>query len=596
MDINPSQAEIMQRYGTKKSPKRDLADNIYSSFAGMHSKIRLYRALFYGHEMVGGLFQSNTKAIATPAMPIIDELKSYIKGRMRMPSVSAKNSYIDSKLVAEVDKIVSSIYIKERVEDTILSAWQDFMICGVGILKIHDDTTKLISHTCISPLACIWDTADTDNPQYFIHEEILSNDVASRKYGIDQVKYESAFSNISKPKIIYSENNWESEATATFASNEGKTLYNKKLDSIYTAEFQKKMVYEKPSIGSSCIRHEYRSCNALINGEVKHVYSYTLFVNDQKIESPVAIPASQKPFIILCNRDRSSHVFKSMYPCFLDRIKGDILAYNILSNTQLDCFISSASASGLVIMKDDNIVDGSNAKNDSSLKLKILRVKAGIDSSVGDVVTKTPPADISVTVANEMTNCITRIRNASGLLSFDTNSLSSGYHESLRLDREFSNVSIWLTQLDNTIIRVGEVISEIVGECFKKDVSFLEKYIDSPEDLHGREEDFEALFANGVQYNVTEMPASDSNKQRLVASLQILTELTGDKLPIPASQLADLMHLPQEVSNMLAQTNIQDDTQKKIVESEIKKNVATSVKDMAMAEKNLAESRESKNG
>lgn len=588
-------AQRMRASLDQKKESKKLVDSIYHAFATMQSKILLYRAMYFGHQAVGALFNSSSKVISAPAMPIIDELTSYIKGRMRMPSVTPQNEAVESNLVEKINNLICTIYNKNRIEDALLYSWRDFMICGVGIVKVSQEVESVIHGRPISPVHCIWDTSDSKYPQFFIHEETLSNDVASIRYGIDQEKFAAYFSSPSIPKVVLNENKWADELSETYMPQEGKPLSSKSLNSIYDDNFTKNMVYEKPSIGRSCIRHEYRRSYTKAGSELLEGYNYKLFLNDKLVKSET-IPKAQFPYIMLCNKDESSNTYPTMYPCFLDRVKDDILAYNILKNTQLDTCVSASSISGLVVMDQDAVVDGTNKDSNNSMRLNTLKVKTDTDKGINDVVTKVPPVDLGATVSLALDNCLKRIRLASGLMFFEESKAKSGYHESLRLDREFSNISTWMTQLDHAIITIGERMVAILGQYLKKDITFLKKFSTDFESLNEDTEKLSILLADGVSIEVVESQSSDSAKQKVLTDLRVLSELTGDAFPIQPTLIARIMGMSKDTIDILAENNIVNPMESQAANIELQKQTASAQKDMAMAEKYKAEAKQIKKG
>ena len=595
MQLNKSE-EVMRR-GTlenKKAPKI-LADDFYSTFASLHSKMRLNSALYYGRDSVKALFQSNSKTISAPAMHVLQELKSFVMNNARMPYLFSYNKQIEQYFIDIFNELLTNAYSQSNINGALIDAWHDFMVAGIGILKVESDSDKIFKAENIPATSCIFDHTSKEKPQFFICESILSTELLSSLYGIDQKEWKGVLGKPSQPKIIQSQESWDRAFTKQFSPAEGKTYNKKDLNSIYSSDFVKTVVYEKPQIGLNTVREEWRKTYAYENKQVYEMYERNIYVNDVLVKTS-NIPIEQFPFILLYNRKKDSLLLEEAFPCFLDQIKSDILLYNNLFCLQLDGLTSAAAASSMVAIDQEAMLDGQNRTNKSENTLNLIKLNPTTDKKIQDIIYKTSPIDLSQSIQNEMQLCLGRIHKASGLMNFDSNSVSSsGFHEQLRQDRESSTLSFWLTTLDDSIMRVGSLAKGVISQFLKVETSILRVLLSDPDSLDAETAKALLNVSEYALHGVQENKESFTFKNKIINDLVTLRNLTGESFLIDTKLLASSLNMPQAVVDIVDQ-NRPDATMQKIeVEAqltEIQKTKAAALKDSAQAAKYVEEAKE----
>ncbi len=337
-----------------------------------------------------------------------------------MPTVFSYNENIDKRYVDLFNEILINSYSSNEVNKYLIDAWKDFMINGLGILKLNGNFDSCVSAEVIPANSVIFDYSNINSPQFFIHEKIMSVDSACKQYDIDQKKYNYILGKPSIPKILTSQSSWDYLVENKFSEPaEGEPIKSKNLQDIFSPEFTKNFKYEVPSLGLNVIREEYRRAYIRENKELLEIYERNVFLNDTHI-STTNMNSENFPFIILHNYRRDTLCIEEAFPCFVDQVKGDILLYNTLYNQQVDGVVSSSALSSTVIMDSGAVLDGKNKSNRPDSSLNIIKVKSTVDKTVNDVFSRTPPVDMYQSIQNEMQLCLNRIKSDTGLMDFET--------------------------------------------------------------------------------------------------------------------------------------------------------------------------------
>ena len=577
---------------TRREPSKSniLIEKQCEIFKEFHAKILLSQSLFYGQKKAGYLFRSHSKLISPLGESIVSEMQSYIQNRMKSPALASNDTELFSGIVSSFNKILFNMYNQLNIEDSLFKAWVDYMIAGIGILKVNASKNNVLFHEHIDPLSCIWDITSSGEPSFFVHEEILSIHEACARYSISDVNYNKQFSAPSsmKTSCILNVSSFDTMLESNFSSGSGKQLQTKNLNDIYSEKNIKKLVYESPPEGYCIVRTEYHTVNVKFENDIKKVYAKNVFINNYLVDTS-SVEVEDFPYILL-HEKKQSYALINMYPCFFDMIKTDVLSYNIYNNLQMDTAFAGAEASGTVIVNQDAIVDKSKIDTEN-LQNKTLKVKMNSpDTKIGDSIIQVPPLQLSQGLSQEMQNCVTRIRLLSGLLNFDSAKLNSGYHESLRLSREFSNISRWMKVLDKAIISIGKKLINCIKVIAEKDLDKLLTFTDNKNEVIDNTEKYITLVdyaRNSIK--VVESKATESYKHKQFNDIMMVNQL-GMQINLPISTIfKNVLNWEQDEVDKLLETNMDDGSQGMSFQAQLEESKAKAIKDVAMADKYKAE-------
>ena len=580
--------------GANEKKAHQISDSVYEFFRDFHSKCFLNRALLYGYDSVKTLFQSKSKIICPVAYRVCQELKCFLLNNLKQPQLIAFNSLEQSqKYLDSLNEILSNIYVSKGINNLLAEAFEDFLCYGIGIVKINTSGIEhaLLQPTRISPLNVVFDYSSSI-PQFFIEEEFLSTSETLERFNLEKNIIDT-LGKPTEPKILYSGSHWDVLVKNFFMKGDGTIISTNTVQDIFSDKFSKKMVKQTPALGMNTVRSEFRLAflKDKKDGTVKHIYEKNVFINDLLCETQT-LAAGNLPYMLIKHNNIKTLPVNEYFYSFIDSVRADIILYNVLYNLQIDSTINASQAAGLIILDNEAI---QNSQNQKTALNNIINVKTGVDQSINDVLTITPPIGMSQDIQNELQLCRNRIREASGLANFEK-PMESGFHEKLRLDRENHNMSVTLTPVDDFIVNTGVFLKNIIKRIIDINSTILEKFVAFPEELT---QEYLTTMKNVMEntcLSVKESEESYSYKKKILNDLLTIKELTGMPITANASEIAQMLNMPEQVVNILNNYNASDDTATTLETQQATMDIAKTEseidKNAAMAQKYRAESKE----
>lgn len=557
-------------------------DNVFSS---INQRFMENSDLYRGTGIVKYLLNTKNKLFDPVLKESVNEVVSYLKTNPRSISIAMKNS---KEIQDEINDIISKLMINNNIYNRTLVAFIDYLIYGISLIKIDSDKESVIQTINVNIKNCMWDlhcNYDDFKPSFFIHEYLADQFTTSNKYGYkvaEETKNKSFLRlNVNKNNLI------NSIRTVEKNGKEIAVFYG---DDVFS-KAKKVVSKSKVSDGVSQILEYYVLTNIKNDKEENSdipskCYTKYIYVNEILVSETI-IAYEEFPYIAMSKVVHDADFVEDVFDSKIQEMKSEVIHINTAENSIIDSI--AANPNGTTIIQKAGLLDKDTTAK--GLKSNIIVADAASGVKLTDMIYTLPPTQPNPVMIDMVSKLRSKVRSKFGLINFDPSQTQakSGYHESLRLDRESQSVSNMLSPIDNALKELGKIMFKFIHQYSKKSLDSLVKISDKPKITSEILKDLSNINEE-ISVEVSESRESPNNSMRKYNKMKALADLSGQELHAPLEVIAQAINADDETIKLLNMMNKQQ--QNPMEEASIREKNASADNKNADTVKKLAEAKE----